>query len=58
MKKTKTDSNNILQKLSRDEKARISLYVSKAIYKKFQAKCKGVPASQVVEALMLQFIDS
>lgn len=57
----KTDGKSILQKLAANQKTdreKVSLYLSKSLYEEFKKKCGEVPASQVMEELMRQFVDS
>ena len=39
-------------------KQKLSFYLDGKLYKKFKKACGGIPASQVVEALMNAFVDS
>lgn len=52
------NSDEILRQIeTKDEKLRISIYVSKKIYDEFKRECKSYSASRTVEALMKIFID-
>lgn len=41
-----------------DDRKKVSLYLSKTVYKAFQKACGKAPASRVMEELMRQFIVS
>lgn len=55
------DGKAILKRLAgtrRDDRMKISLYLSKSLYVSFKAICNDIPASQVMEELMREFIES
>lgn len=49
----------ILKRLEADrskDKGRVTLYLSKGLYKEFKKKCGKVPASLVLEELLKEFV--
>ncbi|MBS1983794.1 MAG: hypothetical protein JST16_06455 [Bdellovibrionales bacterium] len=60
MSATKIDAKAIREKLLKEEsdRGKVSLYLSKKLYKSFQKACGTLPASKVVEELMQAFVDS
>ncbi len=57
----KIDGKDILERLSvgkKGDREKTSLYLSKALYEAFRKACGDIPASQVLEELMQQFVDS
>ena len=56
----KIDGKQILKKLSQGklDREKVSLYLSKSLYRSFQKACGDVPASQVMEELMREFVSS
>lgn len=58
-KKVEINARAIKEKLElNDDRAKVSLYLSASLYKKFQKACGSAPASRVMEELMEQFIES
>ena len=57
----KVNGNEILRRLSqgkKDDRTKVSLYLSKSLYEQFRKACGDVPASQVMEELMRLFNES
>ncbi len=54
----KVNRKDILSKLKSEgkDKKKVTFYLSESLYKEFQKACDGVPASQVIEELMKDFI--
>lgn len=53
----KQDAKKLLDKL-KSEKITVSAYVEKDIYEKFKKKCGKVPTSQVINALIKDFVEN
>jgi len=59
MKSIGIDAKSIKERLElNDDRQKVSLYLSRKLYKDFQRACGKAPASRVMEELMQQFIDS
>ena len=59
--KLDVDGNKILEELGRgirEDRQRVSLYLSKAVYKELQKACGKVAPSLVVERLIEEFLTS
>jgi len=57
----KIDGKKILKKLESENepsKQKLSFYLSKKLYEDFKKCCGNVPASQVIEELMKEFVGS
>ena len=56
----KVDGKQLLKKLKSDksDRGKVNMYLSKGLYEDFKKCCGDVPASQVMEELMRQFIES
>lgn len=55
------NAKDLLEKLSaghRDDRSKVSLYLSKGLYEAFKKTCGDAPASKVMEELMRAFIAS
>jgi hypothetical protein len=55
------DGKKILEKLAaarKEERGRVTLYLSKAIYEEFRARCGDIPPSVVLEELLREFVAS
>lgn len=52
------DAQEILDKLTLEEdREKVSLYLSRALYERFKRACGSAPASRVMEELMKRFLD-
>ncbi len=59
MKRMRIDAKAIKAKLSlKDDRTKVSLYLSKELYLQFKKACGVAPASRVMEELMAEFIRS
>ena len=59
MKKIAIDAKEIKAKLTlKDDREKVSLYLSKSLYAAFKKACEAAPASRVMEELMVEFIKS
>ena len=57
----KIDGKKILERLAagkRGDRTKVSLYLSESLYSEFKERCGEIPASQVMEELMKEFIAS
>lgn len=59
----KIDGKEILERLAKakkDDRKKVSLYLSEGLYEEFKKQCErgGVPASQAMEELMRVFCES
>lgn len=56
----KVNAKGILQKLEkeRSDREKITLYLSRSLYEEFKSTCGDVAASQVIEELMRQVLES
>jgi hypothetical protein len=55
------NGNEILEKLAaakKEDRAKISLYLSKSLYKEFKDRCGDIPASVVLEQLIREFLST
>lgn len=53
------DGQKILEELAkRPDRERVSLYLSKSLYRDFTKSCGNIAPSKVMEVLMKRFIDS
>jgi hypothetical protein len=56
---SKIDGKQILKDLEKKgERAKVSFYLSKDLYDEFKEACGNVAASQVLQRLMEQFVES
>jgi hypothetical protein len=59
IKKVEIDAKAIKTKLAlKDDREKVSLYLSKSLYSSFKRACESAPASRVMEELMIEFIRS
>jgi hypothetical protein len=53
----KVDRKKILEKARRKEdKKKVTLYLSESLYEEFKEACDGIPASRVIEELLKDFV--
>jgi hypothetical protein len=55
------DGKKLLEKLSaarKEDRGRVTLYLSKPLYEEFRSRCGDIPASVVLEELLREFVAS